>query len=49
MNPQYTSTDDNLKTASTSPVSTEWIVLVWFLNYMVTIERSLRTGNQIDS
>jgi len=37
VNPQYTSTDNNLKTTSISPVSTEGIVLVWFLNYMVTM------------
>jgi len=31
-------------------VSTEGIVLVWFIKYVVTItKRSLRTGNQIDN
>jgi len=32
-------------------VSTEWIVLVYFIKYVdtITIKRNLRTGNQIDS
>jgi len=32
-------------------VSTEWIVLVWFIQYVViiTIKTNLRTDNQIDS
>jgi len=33
----YCLENDDFKTAQISPVSTEWIVLVWFIKYVVTI------------
>jgi len=33
----YCLENDNFKTAYISPVSTEWIVLVWFIKYVVII------------
>jgi len=49
----YWLANDNFKTALISPVSTEWIVFVWFQKYVVTItikkEFTWATGNQIDS
>jgi len=33
--------NDNLKTAQINPVSTDWIVLVWSLKYVVTITKEL--------